>query len=66
MLELHATGLQAEITSDTCPCCSEILQILSPALSLVGGLNPLLLHLFVVLSLNIMIDPQELSRILDA
>lgn len=65
-MELHATGPQAEITSDTCPCCSEVLQILSPALSLVGGLNPPLLHLFVVLSLNIMIDPQELSRILYA
>lgn len=52
------------VTSDTPPCHSEILYILSPVISLLGGLNPLLLNIFVPLS--IMIDPQELSRMLYA
>lgn len=64
---LHVTRLRSSaVTSDMSPCCSEILYILSPIISLVGGLNPLLLNIFVLLSLNIMIDPQELSRILYA
>lgn len=66
-LVLQVTSLRSPAAvSDTRPCCCETLYILSPVVSLGGALNPLLLNIFVRLSSAIMIDPQELTRILYA